>query len=367
MGLLDEKTVQTSNGKKNDKIISYYDGVYNNDGIDFLFIFYFDDKFDSLFLLLFSKQYRINLSKYGLNKYSFIDEQVFILSDIIKKISDLIILYPKINIYSYIEILKFFINNSMDIDTLYNKIDDYLISLLINMFNSKDDILAYVIDRYIENGYCYHGFNYSFESNIRTNGLGCNSEIIYGFKSINGVFEKYGISSQKPNSYIHQNDNSFFTTDNFGASYYYALLSPVFFSRLISNGCNTYGKEFDRLSYYTRNIDGIINNVLVLLKNYNVDTNDMKLIINKIKELLNILFKEKNSVSIAVIDRANIKRNIYNYKFNDMDVKDSIKSLLKPHFELDFHNNTIYSPSIIRYVKIKNYTKLISEKYKYRW
>lgn len=45
----------------------------------------FDSRFDSIFSRLLDKKYRIDLSKYGFNQYSFIDEQVFIMSNVIKK------------------------------------------------------------------------------------------------------------------------------------------------------------------------------------------------------------------------------------------------------------------------------------------
>ena len=61
----------------------------------------FDSRFDSIFSRLLDKKYRIDLSKYGFNQYSFIDEQVFIMSNVIKKISDLIILIPNVEVDSF--------------------------------------------------------------------------------------------------------------------------------------------------------------------------------------------------------------------------------------------------------------------------
>ena len=105
----------------------------------------FDSRFDSIFSRLLDKKYRIDLSKYGFNQYSFIDEQVFIMSNVIKKISDLIILIPNVEVDNYTIKLINMINTSNSVTDLYNMMDDYLIDKLIEKYRSKDKIVSYSI------------------------------------------------------------------------------------------------------------------------------------------------------------------------------------------------------------------------------
>ena len=102
----------------------------------------FDSRFDSIFSRLLDKKYRIDLSKYGFNQYSFIDEQVFIMSNVIKKISDLIILIPNVEVDNYTIKLINMINTSNSVTDLYNMMDDYLIDKLIEKYRSKDKIVS---------------------------------------------------------------------------------------------------------------------------------------------------------------------------------------------------------------------------------
>lgn len=104
----------------------------------------FDSRFDSIFSRLLDKKYRIDLSKYGFNQYSFIDEQVFIMSNVIKKISDLIILIPNVEVDNYTIKLINMINTSNSVTDLYNMMDDYLIDKLIEKYRSKDKIVSYM-------------------------------------------------------------------------------------------------------------------------------------------------------------------------------------------------------------------------------
>ena len=318
----------------------------------------FDSKFDDVFKRLIDKNYRIDLSKYGFNKYSFIDEQVFIISNIIKKISDLIILIPDIEIDKYAILLKNIINDSNDISNLYNKMDDYLVDRLIEKYNSKDRIISYVIDKYINNGYCYHGFNSSFEESILSKGLNGDNEVSNKLKNINNILEKYGIVNAMTYNWSYKDNKSVFTTDNFGAAYYYSLLSPVLLSRFVSNGLYTYKKGYDNLAFYIRNRNGILDNTSKIMDEYNLSDEDRVTIMSTVKELIEVLFKDKDNLSIALINKKSINRDVP-INTDNLNIRDSIITILKPRYELDRHENAIFHKDMIRITKVKNYTRLL--------
>lgn len=255
----------------------------------------FDSKFNDVFNRLIAKTYRIDLSKYGFNKYSFIDEQIFIISNIIKKISDMIILIPNIEIDKYTVLLKNMINDSNDISDLYTKMDDYLVDRLVEKYKSKDRITSYVMDRYIYNGFCYHGFNSSFEESILSKGLNGDSKISDRLRNINNILEKYGIENAMTYNWSYKDNNSVFTTDNFGAAYYYSLLSPVLLSRFVSNGLYTYKEGYDNLAFYIRDSDMVLDNTSKIMDEYNVSNEDRIIIISAVKELVEVLFNDKDN------------------------------------------------------------------------
>ena len=83
---------------------------------------------------------------------------------------------------------------------------------------------------------------------------------------MNGVFQQNWSYQQNPN---------FFTTDNFGAAYYYSVLSPVFMSRLVSNGNYMLNENvFDRTAFIQRDVNACINNINALLTKYDVLATD---------------------------------------------------------------------------------------------
>ncbi len=323
-----------------------------------LFTQTFDSKFDDVFKRVIEKHYRIDLLKYGFNKYSLIDEQVFIISNIIKKISDLIILIPDIEINQYIVLLKKIINDSNDISDLYYKMDDYLIERLIENYHSKDRIISYITDRYIDNGYCYHGFNSSFEESILSKGLNGDSEVSHKLKNMNNILENYGIVNAMTYNWSYKDNKSVFTTDNFGAAYYYSLLSPVLLSRFVSNGLYTYQKGYDNLAFYIRDSNGILDNVSKIMDEYHFSNEDRMTIISTVKEFIEVLFQDKDNLSIAFIQKKSIHRDVPINTCN-LNIRDSIVTMLKPRYELDRHENAIFHKDMFRIAKVKNYTRLL--------
>lgn len=319
----------------------------------------FDSRFDSIFSRLLDKKYRIDLSKYGFNQYSFIDEQVFIMSNVIKKISDLIILIPNVEVDNYTIKLINMINTSNSVTDLYNMMDDYLIDKLIEKYRSKDKIVSYMIDRYIYNGYCYHGFNSSFKESILAKGLNGDDTISTKLRNINNILEKYGIRNAMTYNWSYKDNNSIFTTDNFGAAYYYSLLSPVLLSRFVSNGLYSYKEGYDNLAFYIKNYEGVMNNISKIMSEYNINNEDRNIITSTVKDLLEELFQDKDNLSIALINKKSINRD-NPINTDDLNIHDSVTTILKPRYEIDRHENIVIDKDKIEIIKVKNYTNLFN-------
>ena len=204
------------------------------------------------------------------------------------------------------------------------------------------------------------GFNISFIDQIQNKGIEYNNYIESEFRKVDNILCKYpGAFDVLCYDWLHDGKKNIFTTDNFAAAYYYSSLSPVLLSRFVSNGKYTMEKEFDRNSYYNRDLEGIEKNILLLLEKHEISVNDKKEILNLVLSVVKKLFKEKDYLSIAIMDKSNINRNAYTNSYKNLDIDESINELLTPKFGLDCHENTRYNQTLIKLAKIRNYTRLL--------
>ena len=199
---------------------------------------------------------------------------------------------------------------------------------LIEKYRSKDKIVSYMIDRYIYNGYCYHGFNSSFKESILAKGLNGDDTISTKLRNINNILEKYGIRNAMTYNWSYKDNNSIFTTDNFGAAYYYSLLSPVLLSRFVSNGLYSYKEGYDNLAFYIKNYEGVMNNISKMMSEYNINNEDRNIITSTVKDLLEELFqvliKETNNdgnIDEVLCEILDLNPYVYCYFTNCGDIK----------------------------------------------
>ena len=216
-----------------------------------------------------------------------------------------------------------------------------------------------MIDRYIYNGYCYHGFNSSFKESILAKGLNGDDTISTKLRNINNILEKYGIRNAMTYNWSYKDNKSIFTTDNFGAAYYYSLLSPVLLSRFVSNGLYSYKEGYDNLAFYIKNYKGVMNNISKMMSEYNINNEDRNIITSTVKDLLEELFQDKDNLSIALINKKSINRD-NPINTDDLNIHDSVTTILKPRYEIDRHENIVIDKDKIEIIKVKNYTNLFN-------
>ncbi len=354
-----------------DNFIKSFEKVLNNDLLE------------DIFEVLNNKDFKYDLKQIGINYSGWADEQLFIQSFLLQKIYQYMIMNrenikKEEFINEYYNYLRQICESSESFEEILNKCDYILINDIIQKVklneNSeealKEKILILLKQRYINQGYCFHGFNSSFEDNILKYGLSgkfscCDVE---DMKKIDNILRKKGLTNSFQQNWDYQVQPNFFTTDNFGASYYYSVLSPVFLSRLVSNGKYMIDEKiYNRKAFFERNTNECINNVELLLSKYNVSNVEKEKIITYLNNLLKSVLSERNNLKIAFMQRANIGRNFsLNYDKallmkNILPIEDLILLALTPAFELDRHQNVTYSPDIIETISIPNFTKKLKK------
>lgn len=348
------------------------------------FVKYFAEALNStlledIFELLNSKNFTYNLTKMGIEYYGWADEQLFIQSFLLQKIYQYMIINNEkiqnkdfVNKYYNYLIQIFEISESFE--EVMKKCDYILINDIIriehlNKSYKKNEILDLIKQKFINDGYCFHGFNSSFEDNILKYGLSgqLNWCDVKNMKKIDAILRKNGITDSFQQNWDYQVHPNFFTTDNFGAAYYYSVLSPVFLSRLVSNGKYMIDEtKYNRTAFFYKSISACIKNIQRLLYEYNVSKKEQEEILIYLESLLNSVLKEKDTLKIAFIPRQDINRNFsLNYDKallmkNISTIQDLIFLALKPAFELDRHQNVTYSADIISTIDIPNFAKKIT-------
>lgn len=349
---------------------------------DMAFVFQFEkilnnEKIQEILQLIQNRNFSFDLRKIGINTITWADTQLFLQSLLLQKMYCFLIMNQnEIYDYEFVEnYLDKIITNckvSVNFEDLLYRCDDILLKNIVSKTNfKKDEFLTMIKQNFIDKGYCFHGFNSQFESKILKYGLSgfLNCCDTYEMLKIDNIFRNYNMNGVFQQNWSYQQNPNFFTTDNFGAAYYYSVLSPVFMSRLVSNG-NYMSNEilFDRTAFIQRDLNACINNINALLIQYNVLQTDSDYIKKYLKNYLEFLFKDKDNLKIAFFPRHDINRDFSdNYDKatmmqGELSVEELLKIALKPSFEIDRHQNTTYDSSIISSITIPNYAKSLIKK-----
>lgn len=335
------------------------------------------EKIQEILQIIQNRNFSFDLRKIGVNITAWADTQLFLQALLLQKIYCFLIMnQDKINESEFInnyfdEIIKN-CKVSLNFEGLLHRCDDVIFETIVSKTNGKKDkSLITVKQTFIDKGYCFHGFNNRFEDQILKYGLSgdlncCDtSEML----KIDNIFKNYNMNGVFQQNWNYQQNPNFFTTDNFGAAYYYSVLSPVFMSRLVSNGNYMLNENvFDRTAFIQRNVNACINNINALLVQYDVLATDSDYIKKYIDNYLEFLFQNKDNLKIAFLPRTEINRD-FSDNFDkailmqsELSIEQLLRLALKPSFEIDRHQNTTYEPSIISSITIPNYAKILIKK-----
>ena len=248
------------------------------------------------------------------------------------------------------------VNDLDDIDLGVNKIIALIFQSKFNLKNisdvdNKKKILENVYNKYIVDGYLFHGTNSLYVDNILNNGLYIDNYPNYysNFNYIEQLFEYRNmrlIDKDFTKKHIH-------FTDDFIEAIKYSNLAPKFYSDLKK------GKSYNKF------IKGLKNKMY----DNNFTDSEIKYIIEVCDGQEDVINKNKD-IAIVLVKRSKFVRN-YNeniFKIYDNCDKYSIEESMSMIFN-SIYDDVIYNKDIkkedVNIIKINKYDSEVEEKVKY--
>ena len=217
------------------------------------------------------------------------------------------------NIYLFDDFLE-------QLERLYRKIDNYndlevgihhLIGRMVaDNYHIKDVLdhdnctmlLKYIYDRYIENGYYFHGFSSTYFNDLNKNNF--QPEVYYNFydrfEKINSIFSKVNSNIKIEKDFSKK---EVYFTDDFIMGCYYSYFSPMFYTDFLL--------KFSKKDFYQ------YKECLKKLKTY-LDSefftkDDKEFIISLIEDEKRLLDDGVNDISIMIVPRKEFNDTILSF------------------------------------------------------
>ena len=260
-----------------------------------------------------------------------------------------------------IDDINLFDNFIVDLEKLYKKIDNFQdISLGINKLIcklvaeklnikyidddlSKKEIISYVFNRYIVDGYYIYGFNNLYSNDVKSHGFvpeRCNT--FQNMIEINKIFAKYGINDFFDNDF---SKNDIYYTDSFLMGCYYSLYYPTFFYNSLVNSPFFDSNIVEDISL-KESYSSLKKSLKRFINSTNISDKEEDFIIKSIDNYWNGLHNNKN-MSLLLVKRRLIKSTksrMDEFINNDQDVYENIDRILNSKyinisFNKDLYNN----------------------------
>ena len=229
----------------------------------------------------------------------------------------------------------------------------------INTEESRKNIISFVYDKYISQGYYVHGFNSVYEKSIKENGF--VSEVYennYGeMNKVKEIFNKYKIDVIKKDFSL----NKTFFTDDFIMGCYYSAMAPGYFSGLLYNQI-LYGDKIRIDDYLKLNYDNSISHLKRFLNNKSFNDKDKKYILDVVSKEWNYLNSSSKKISLLLVKRSRIS-NDYKSKIEDFlndksDIYEIIDRMLNSKYANVSFDGVINSDDVV----IASFDNFYSEK-----
>ena len=284
-----------------------------------------------------------NNDRYFAKEYkSFSDRKITVDSEIA-----LYVFYEALYKYQIVfEDVYMFDEYMIQLDRLYKKIDNFddivaginklickLISIKLDIKDltvpeERNQVIEYVYDKYITNGYYLHGFNTSYTEEILENGFDPENYKNYydKFVKVNDIFAKYNVKNIIDKDF----SKKFVTfTDDFLMACYYSIYGPNFFSSFLKN--NELGKRQKQDGYLIDDYDLTISRLKRFMDNNMFKDDDKKYILDLVKDEWDLLHREDKRVSLLLVPRSELKEktiSLDDYINSDEELYDVIDRLL---------------------------------------
>ncbi len=264
-----------------------------------------------------------------------------------------------------VQIRKLFkkLDNFHDINLGIAKIIGKLCALKFNIEDkenpvSKREILQYVYNRYIVEGYFFHGFSGVYKEQIRRYGFVPEQyqHSYADFIEISKIFSKRNFNSVMNKSF-HENYVNF--TDSFMMGCFYGVNSPMYFYNLL--GGNLGIKDSDPEAYFKNDYLGCFNNLNKLMKKAKLNDYERKYITKVCFNEWKVLQKSSSNINIMLVKRKtlglNCLRDINDILSSNSDLGEGIYKILSSKSD-DIPVGYKIESFNIEFIEIPNYRVL---------
>jgi len=211
----------------------------------------------------------------------------------------------------------------------------------VNSLESKKQILDYVYEKYIVNGYSFCGIPSPLASNVEKNGLNPRefSYVEDRWLEIKEIFSKYGMKEIITKDLTHPIPHVTLT-DSPMMAYYYALKAPVYFSEFCST--NKYMRQeegYDIGAYYRKDYNACKENIMTLCKKKSFSEKDLNRVIEIFEAEWNLWNKMSTKPKILFIKRsANRRDELKDFAqikcvCENIDIAHSIGKIIESRFD----------------------------------
>ena len=263
---------------------------------------------DLLFKITHNPRYYDKKKKDSINyeKFSGLEQPFFLVFDSLLKYQIIIQSEKYLSDYvHHLELLWYKIDNFHDISEGVCKIIVKFCARKLGYKNKEEEhrreILEYIYQKYIVDGYLYHGISDVYVDNIKQNGF-----MPQKYQNYYSQFEN--IQKQFPSFFsdmdFHHDYVSF--TDDFMMACYYATYSPIYFSKFL---CPPSSKKIEINSYAKRDYMGCFSGLRRMLKVKEINEEN----IEKIEDLCNLEWKllrqNESKPTIMLVKRSCFSKN----------------------------------------------------------
>lgn len=253
----------------------------------------------------------INGESYSYNRYS-----LLITMDIVIKYQIII------NDETY---NNYFLNKLDTITSNYNNHEDLIIkgnSLLIDLVSNKlnvnttktedkKEILKYIYDKYIVNGYCFHSFPSIFKEKTEEVGLTQDIDIkeLNDLKKIDYIFSNHNYKNIISRD-LKEKSRAIYITDSPAMAYYYAFRSPEYMAEITSlSKYYNYLKDYNKDAFYLKDYHKCKSNLASLCQHVNMTTKEETTVLKTFDKRWKALNLSESLPCIAFIKRSDLAKD----------------------------------------------------------
>lgn len=222
----------------------------------------------------------------------------------------------------------------------------------INSLESKKEIITYIYDKYITEGYFVHGFSGYYLSDILEHGFVPEQYDNYypQYEVINHIFEKYGVSKIIPKNF---NDDKVSYTDNFVMGCYYSIYAPMFFYDFLAN--KHFVKKNSKKDFFESSVEALKK----FMNSASFKESDRKYVLDFVKKQRSISEQVDHDINLLLVKRKDVLSKevpLQDYLDDEHDIYEIVDRLLSSKY------NTIsctrsFSPDEILVVSFDSYYK----------